>query len=296
MLEKMTRVWTVLGIVALGWGMIASAAGPKIPAVYTVPHELDMLIKAGHVQGACCSEQGIYLAHQFGIEKISWDGKRLAGVTAPAHLGDIAFADGPIYGAFVLRGVKAGEPLGMIRVWDEELKVVAEKTVTKEGLDGAVVIGDTLYSAIDRWGGNGHAGAAIALFDLQLNLKKIVDVDFGYWIHFGVQTMATDGKTLFCGNYGVPRDPKTNPEGLNTTTLSIPDLKVGTSWTTHFSEGFGRVPASIAKRENPVFFAVRAMGGNMQGWRKDPVNNPPRIRIDFYEYDGKGNFTDITER
>jgi hypothetical protein len=31
----------------------------------------------------------------------------------------------------------------------------------------------------------------------------------------------------------------------------------------------------------------------MQGWRKDPVNNPPRIRLDFYELKD-GRFKDIT--
>ena len=31
----------------------------------------------------------------------------------------------------------------------------------------------------------------------------------------------------------------------------------------------------------------------MHGWRKDPVNNPPRIRIEFFELKG-GKFTSIT--
>ncbi|MBP5226359.1 MAG: hypothetical protein J6336_03145 [Kiritimatiellae bacterium] len=292
----MMRHRIAVSLLIAGWAAVCCAAGPKIPAIYTVPHELDVLVQAGHVQGACCSEKGIYLAHQFGIEKIGWDGKRQGGVKAPAHLGDIGYADGRIYGAFVLRGVKNDQALGMIRVWDEQLNVVAEKTVTKEGLDGAVVIGDTLYCGIDRWGGNGHPGAAIAMFDLQLNLKGVVDVDFGYWIHFGVQTMATDGKDLFCGNYGVRKDPKENPDARNTTRLSLPGCSVQSSWTLPFAEGFCRVPDKIAKRTNPVFFCVRALGGNMQGWRKDPANNPPRIRIDFYEYDGNGHFEDITER
>lgn len=282
-------------VFAFGLAMVCGAAGPKIPAIYTVPHELDMLIKAGHIQGACCSEQGIYLSHQFGIEMIGWDGKRLRGVEAPAHLGDVAFANGRIYGAFVLRGLKPGEPTGMIRVWDEKLNVLQERRGF-EALDGAVVIGDTLYSGIDRWGGKGHPGAVIAAFDLKLEPKGIKEVDFGYWIHFGVQTMATEGKDLFCGNYGVPKNPTENPNGLNVSRITLQDYTVRESWSLPFAEGFGRVPASIAKRDNPVFFAVRAMGGNMQGWRKDPVNNPPRIRIDFYEYDGKGHFEDITSR
>jgi hypothetical protein len=44
-----------------------------------------------------------------------------------------------------------------------------------------------------------------------------------------------------------------------------------------------------------VFFVVKALGGNMQGWRKDPVNNPPRIRIDFHAY-SNGAFKDVTVR
>ena len=35
--------------------------------------------------------------------------------------------------------------------------------------------------------------------------------------------------------------------------------------------------------------------GHIQGWRKDPENNPPRIRIEFLEWkDGK--FASITRR
>ena len=43
-------------------------------AILTVPHEFDMLVKSGHIQGLACSEKGIYLSH------------------APAHLGGIASA------------------------------------------------------------------------------------------------------------------------------------------------------------------------------------------------------------
>ena len=61
------------------------------------------------------------------------------------------------------------------------------------------------------------------------------------------------------------------------------------------AEGFGMVPKSVSKSDAKVFFVVRAMGGNMRGWRKDPVNNPPRIRLDFFELkDGK--FVNITKK
>ena len=32
----------------------------------------------------------------------------------------------------------------------------------------------------------------------------------------------------------------------------------------------------------------------MKGWRKDPVKNPPRLRLEFYSFDGE-TFTNITE-
>ena len=109
-----------------------------------------------------------------------------------------------------------------------------------------------------------------------------VDLDLGYQIHYGVQTMATDGTDLFLGNYGgtsrVSKDLKTNVK-----------VQLGCS------EGFGLVPKSVSKCDTPVFFVVKAMGGNMQGWRKDPVNNPPQIRIDFHAY-VNGAFKDITVR
>jgi hypothetical protein len=58
------------------------------------------------------------------------------------------------------------------------------------------------------------------------------------------------------------------------------------------SEGFGLVPKSITQSDAKVFFAVRAMGGNMRGWRKDPENNPPRIRLDFFEFKDGNEFKD----
>lgn len=276
------------GLLAAG----CAVGADKINAVLTVPHELDMLIESGHIQGACCSEQGIYLAHAHGLEKIGWDGRHLKHVDAPAHLGDIGYANGRIYGAFVLRKLPKGDPNpGMVRVWNEDLETVAEKRYPWN-LDGAAVVGDTLYCGIDRWGRPEHAGAAILSLDLDLNVKGTNDVDFGFWIAYGVQTMATDGTDLYCCNYAGGKEH--NPKRHNTARLSR-DLKVLSTTYLRGAEGFGPVPKSIAKRDVPVFFAVRALGGNMQGWRKDPKNNPPRIRIDFYELRG-GEFVDITNR
>ena len=94
--------------------------------------------------------------------------------------------------------------------------------------------------------------------------------------------MASDGKDLFLGNYG------------GTSRVSK-DLKTNSKVKLYCAEGFDLVPKSVSKCDTPVFFVVKALGGNMQGWRKDPVNNPPQIRIDFHAY-SDGVFKDVTVR
>ena len=284
----------ILIIGALATFSAIAADVSTMDALYTVPHELDCLLKSGHIQGACCSEQGIYLSHQLGIDKIGWDGKLIKHLDAPGHLGDSAYANGKIYGAFVIRDKnarKGGKP-GLVRVWDENLNLLNEAWFD-EALDGIVVLGDTVYVGVDRWKYPPHALCCIKRLGLDLSDKGNMDVDLGYFIHYGVQTMATDGKSLFFGNYGAAAD-KGNPKRYNCSRLSS-DLKLEANLNFGCSEGFGLVPKSVSKRDTPVFFKVCAMGGNMQGWRKDPVNNPPRIRIEFYEYkDGK--FISITTK
>ena len=262
---------------------VSAADDVRIPAVYTVPHELDCLIKAGHIQGACCSEQAIYLSHQLGILKIGWDGKLVKSIEVPAHLGDSAYADGKIYGAFVIRDKtkrKNGKQ-GLVRVWDEDLNVLREAWFD-EALDGIAVIGDTVFVGVDKWGHCKHDGCCIKRLTKDLTDLGNVDLDLGYQIFFGVQTMASDGTDLFLGCYG------------GTSRISK-DLKTNSKVTLYCAEGFDLVPKSVSKCDTPVFFVVKAMGGTMQGWRKDPVNNPPQIRIDFHAY-SNGAFKDITIR
>ena len=263
---------------------ILMADAPQMKSVFTVPHELDCLIKSGHIQGACCSEQGVYLSHQLGIDKIGWDGRLIKHVDTPAHLGDSAYADGKIYGAFVIRDKKNRKDgkQGLVRVWDENLNVLNEAWFD-EALDGIAVLGDTVYVGVDKWGHNRkHPGCCVKRLGLDLSDKGNVELDLGYEIHYGVQTMATDGKDIFLGNYG------------GTSRVSA-DLQENEKVAFSCSEGFGLVPKSVTKSDAKVFFVVRALGGNMQGWRKDPTNNPPRIRLDFFEFKG-GKFVNITDR
>lgn len=259
-----------------------AVAEPAMRSVCTVPYELDMLIKAGHIQGACCSKQGVYLSHQLGIAKIGWDGKLLKTVEEPAHLGDTAFANGKIYGAFVIydKNLRKNGMTGLVRVWNENLEIVAEKWFP-EAFDGITVLGDTVYVGIDRWGRPMHPLCCVKRLSLDLEDKGNVDVDLGFEIAYGVQTMSNDGKDLYFGCYG------------GTARVS-PDFKKVEKVAFECSEGFDLVPEQVAKVDGKVFFAVRAMGGNMQGWRKDPVNNPPRIRLDFYRLEN-GKFVKVSK-
>jgi hypothetical protein len=251
-------------------------------ATLTVPHEFDMLVKSGHIQGLACSEKGIYLSHQTGLAKLGWDGKLVKHIEVPGHLGGIACANGRLYGAFIIRkpkDMKDGRP-GLLRVWDEDLNMVCEKAF-QETAGSVGVLGDTIYYAI-ALPKKPHRPCSVKRLGLDLADRGDQTFDFGYDIKYGIQAIATDGKSLICANYGGVS--LVNPEFTSFKKLKCPS----------FAEGIALVPKSITKRETPVFIAVRALGGNMKGWRKDPANNPPRLRLEFYAFDG-ASFTDITE-
>ena len=262
--------------------MFCAAEPVKMKAILTVPHEFDMLVKSGHIQGLACSEKGIYLSHQTGLAKIGWDGKLVKHIEVPGHLGGIACAGGRIYGAFIIRrpeDMKDGKP-GLLRVWDEDLNQLGEKAFQEPA--GAVgVLAGTIYYAIGHDKAP-HRQCSVKRLGLDLADRGNQTFDFGYDIKYGIQAIATDGKSLICANYGGVS--LVNPEFTSFKELKCPP----------FAEGLALVPKSIAKREAPVFMVVRALGGNMKGWRRDPVNNPPRLRLEFYAFDGE-TFTDITE-
>ena len=268
--------------VAVQTAAFGSAEPTGMKAILTVPHEFDMLVKSGHIQGLACSEKGIYLSHQRGLAKIDWGGKLVKHIVVPGHLGGIACANGRIYGAFIIRrreDMKDGKP-GLLRVWDEALNQIDEKAFLETA--GAVgVLGDTIYYAIGH-DKKPHRPCSVKRLGLDLADRGNLTFDFGYDIKYGIQAIATDGRSLICASYGGVS--LVNPEFTSFKKLKCPS----------FAEGFALVPNSIANRETPVFIAVRALGGNMKGWRKDPANNPPRLRLEFYAFDGE-TFTNITE-
>ena len=245
-------------VFAVAVSAAAFGAGKPIDAIYTVPHELDQLLVSGHIQGACCSEKAIYLSHRIGLEKVGWDGKVIKHIDAPAHLGDSAFYKGRVYGVFGFKDGKEGEK-GKICVWDEDLNLIKE-AYSDYSLDGAVVLNDTIYTSPDVYGDKPHPKLKIAMYDLNLKFRGIREIDPGYWVHFGTQTMATDGKDIFLGNYGAAAD-QGNPNRY-CCSVYTPDLKLVRNLEFGCSEGFGLVPQSVSKRETPVFFAVRALGGD----------------------------------
>ena len=260
----------------------------KLTAIETRPHDLDCLIESGHIQGACCSEKGFYLSHSMGLDSFDWEGRHLKHVDAPPHLGDTAYADGRIYGVFGLwrSERKKYHAKGLIRVWNEELEQVAEKSVdATRDLDGAVVLNGTLYVGVDKWGKPAHSNCCVRTYDLDLNFKEERDLDLGYPIKYGVQTMATDGTDIFLGNYG----------GTSKVSADLSQVQAfKTPKGCCVNQGFCLVPESVAGDTN-VFFTVNPLGGGMREWRKDPTNNPPRIQLRFYKYENNC-YTDITNK
>ena len=45
--------------VAVQTAAFCSAEPTRMKAILTVPHEFDMLVKSGHIQGLACSEKGL---------------------------------------------------------------------------------------------------------------------------------------------------------------------------------------------------------------------------------------------
>lgn len=267
----MKRCLVSLCLLASGCVFVSSLLAGLPPFVETQPHELDILIESGHNQGADCSEAGVYLGHQLGVELVDWEGRHVRHVDTPthAHMGDVAYADGKVYGVITLCGKGRSGKTGLVRVWNDKLEQLSEKSFP-ECLDGITVFNGKIYIGIDAWGKPLHDLCRVKVLDLDLNEIGTKDIDLGFKIAYGVQTMGHDDRYLYFGCYG------------GTVRVS-PDLKHVERVNFDCAEGFGLVPKTVAKAEHPVFFAVRALGGNMQGWRADPFNNSPRLRFDFYD-------------
>ncbi len=267
-------------------------AQDKIPAIITTPGELDAI--KGHVQGACCSDNAIYLSHAVGICKLDWNGKVLKHTELPQHTGDICYYKGRIYDSL-------SNPQGFnLMVLDEDLNVVGKYKFP--GGDGATVLNDVLYIGTGPCPSQPHRYSSISTFDLNrinkaeneqpkdgtaIDLRNTflskMTLDYGSETNYGVQDFANDGKYVYAMFYAA--------NGGDPCVILTPDLKVVR--TVHFdaSTGFDFLPPSRNKSSNPRFFRVRHIGE----WRKQNAKTQPaQVRIEFFEI-VDGNFTNITE-
>ncbi|MGN0832523.1 MAG: hypothetical protein ACI4RD_02590, partial [Kiritimatiellia bacterium] len=205
----------------------AVLAAPRLPAVYTVPGELDMLLKSGHIQGMDCTANAVYLSHAEGIVKLDWrTGRVLAKTETPAHLGDICCHDGRIYGAFGRWHGTERAPVSEIRVWDESLKPLKKIDCSAPDVrcvDGVTVWQGELWVGLDnhawrgKWDHPPHDYADFSRFrlpDLQPLARRRLSL--GYAIRYGPQCLGTDGERLLVANYGAG-PAEGNPHGFNFT-------------------------------------------------------------------------------
>ena len=285
--------------------LFGGAGSPFMAPIYTTPGELDMLTVHGHPQGAACSERAIYVSCSRGIVKLDWSGHVVKTCEVRAHLGDIAYAKGRIYGVYGLWDRSANESPLMAGIWDEDLNPIMERHYNyphARGFDSCVVLGDTLYMSVDHyWDGKGrfhhppHRDNTILMASSSdLSPKGYRDIEFDYPIHFSAQTLGTDGENLLFGNYGASRN-EGNEKGFNFS-RATKDFRLLDSHKFTAYEGFALVPKSVSGREDTVFFNINSLGCNMQGWWRDPKGNPARIRFDFFSYDKKtGEMKNITD-
>ena len=264
--------------------------------IRTVPGELDFLRPGAHPQGVACSESAIYVSYSYGIMKLDWNGCLIKTCGVPEHLGDLAYSDGRIYGVIGFghdrKDAKSGLPVLMVGVWNEDLACLGARTYDKvkgRGMDGAVVLGDTLYTCIDDSGRFGdflhhppHRDTTVMMVSTKdLSVKAIRKIELDYPIHYCPQTLGTDGQNLLFVSYGARPEEGNNP-WLNYTRMT-PDLKqVGKSGTFFGQWGFCKVPESVAGGDANVFFTIDAV--DIGQWGTGPGKKSPQLKLRFFSY------------
>ena len=82
--------------------------------------------KGSHIQGACVSDDAIYLSQMTCIYKFDWSGKLLKRLPVISHTGDLCFYKGEIYTSVSVYH-SARKCKGLIQVFDADLNFVREK-------------------------------------------------------------------------------------------------------------------------------------------------------------------------
>ena len=275
----------LLTTVACGLTLAAAQAASLAPI--TIGSEA-FEARFGHIQGACCTDDAIYLTQMKCLYKFDWSGKLLKKKSVVSHTGDICFWQGEIYTSVaVYDGPNKGK--GMIQVFDQELNLTRE-TLLERSTDGITVLDGVLYLGM---GSNhvpskeAHRETWVGRFD-PTTLTPIGErqiIDFGYTTHFGIQDISNDGKHILCAFYPAV---KGQPEFI----VFDKDLKVvRADCTYHASNGFDRLPARFGG-DHPRFFRVKTVM-SPKNKAEPKAQRKLSVKIDFFEWvDGKA--VDIT--
>ena len=249
----------VMHAVAMGAAVLLAAATSgaavegKIPRL-VVKGPLDAMV--GHVQGACASEDAIYLSHIAGIFKLDWDGNVIKHVKAERHTGDLCYHDGKVY--------------SVLGKWGSGGKTKV--------FDGIIYHGVGYSSPVPR---SSHSLGRIDLKTLE-SLPQVA-FELPYQTHFCQQNLTTDGKLIYMTFYPV----KGAPYAL---TACDKDGKLVAHYDLHAGMGFERLPKGRFPGERPRFFKVNSRGGK----QKDGSVKPYVVTLDFYEL-ADGQLRDITK-
>ena len=259
------------------------SAEEKIPRL-RVKGSLNAMV--GHVQGACASEDAIYISHIAGIFKLDWNGNVIKHVPAERHTGDLCYNEGKVYSVLGKWGSGGKTKVCRLQVWDADLKFLVEKPLPElKGLDGVTVLDGTLYHGVGYSSPVPRSSHSLGRIDLK-TMESLPQVKFElpYQTHFCQQNLTTDGKLIYMTYYPV----KGAPYALSSCDK---DGKLVAHYGLQAGMGFERLPRGRFPGEHPRFFKVNSSGGK----RKDGTTKPHVVTFDFYEL-VDGQFRNITER
>jgi len=268
----------------LGLAVTAVAAVPeKIPAV-TFENVFDS--DANHVQGACCSDDAVYLSQKTFLYKFGWDGTLLAKVAVTNHTGDICFHDGKVYTSVCLY---EGENRGRIQVFDgKDLSFVRESPGFPRPADGIAYVNGVFYVGLGSNSANPpkpHPSNWVCRFDAKtlLPLEEKRTFDYGHRTSYGVQDIATDGQRLFIAFYAVKGSPAVVVTDTDWNILQTVD-----GFTA--SNGFDLLPVRL-RGDRLRFLRVNTLTPHRCD---DPNKKGVGASLSFFEF-RDGAFVDITE-
>jgi len=259
-----------------------AAAEGEIPRI-VVKGALDAMM--GHVQGACASEDAIYLSHIAGIFKLDWEGNVIKHVKAERHTGDLCYHDGKVYSVLGMWGSGGKTKVCRLQVRDAELNFVAEKPLPElKGLDGVTVLDGIIYHGVGYSSPVPRSSHSLGRIDLK-TMESLPQVMFElpYQTRFCQQNLTTDGKLIYMTFYPA--------KGASyALTACDKDGKLVAHYDLRAGMGFERLPNGRFPGEHPRFLKVNSQGGK----QKDGTVKPYTVTLDFYEL-ADGKFRDITK-